>query len=104
MPVSAEVGVDVYFKALVSVGSRGDSLRYCGFHILDKLDDSVTLGNSRILVEAVTLMHCVSDIHPGDLLQQVDLPNNFPILEAHIKWRHSGIVSKNIGRKGWCLS
>ena len=100
MPVATETGVYVDFKALVSFRVNHDSLRYCGFQILDKVDDSVTVVSSRIFGEAGALMHHVSNICPGALPQEVDFPNDFPIIEARIKWRRGGVASKNIGGQG----
>ena len=69
MPVAEKVGVGVYFKDIVSVGLKRDSMCSCGHQILDKVDDSISAGHLRVLGELGALIRCVSNIGPSALFQ-----------------------------------
>ena len=62
MPVTAEIGISVNFKAYISVGVKRDSLRSCGLQVIHKVDYRVSVERSRVLGEAGTLMRRVSNI------------------------------------------
>ena len=97
MTVSAEVGIDVDSKALVPIGVKRDPFFSCNFQVFHQVDNSVATGRLRVLGEMGALMCCVRDIWIGAILQEVQLPNNGPIIETCIKQRRDGITSQNLG-------
>lgn len=68
------------------------------------MDDGVAVGGSMVLAEMVALMRCESNIRPGALLQQAEIPKEGLIIATRVKRRHVGIFSENLGRKFRCMS
>ena len=48
-------------------------------------------------------MRYISYIRPGALLQEVELPNEGPIIETRVKRRRGDVLLGNIGRQVWNL-
>ena len=46
-------------------------------------------------------MRRVSDVRPGALIQEVEIPPECSVIEALIKHRSSSATPKNIGGQGW---
>ena len=94
---SAEIGISVNFKYLISVRVKCYSLSSSGLQVLHKVDYLIAVGRSRVLREAGTSMHCIRYIRSDDIIQEVKLPQNCSLVEALIKRQSSSVTSKNLG-------
>ena len=103
MPDVTDVGVGIYFEALVTVRVHCDPLHNCCFQVIHKVDSGISVGRSRVLGDTGALMRRVSNIRPGAPLQEFDLLKDSLIIETCVKWRCGGILLENLGRKGFRL-
>ena len=76
MPVTAEIGVSINFKALFFVGIKRDYLHSRGLRVLHKVGYCVAVGRYRVLREAGEFMRRVGDIWPGALIQEFEILHN----------------------------